>query len=54
MEQYSSKFQELEENNYVLKRDNDGMKSQLRNLMQEKMRMQKGLREYEEDIRELK
>ena len=53
MEKYGSKFEELEENNFVLKRDNDSMKNQLRSAMQEKMRMQKSLREYEDDIREL-
>ena len=54
MEKYSSKFHELEEGNYVLKKDNENMKSQLRNFLQEKMRMQKSAREYEEDIKELK
>lgn len=39
---------------YVLKKDNEGMKVQLRTIMQEKMRMQKSIKEYEEDIRELK
>lgn len=38
----------------MLKKDNDSMKIQLRTVMQEKMRMQKSIKEYEEDIRELK
>ena len=54
MEKYSSKFQDLEESNYLLKRDNDGIKEQLRSVMQERVRLQKGLRESEEDNRELK
>ena len=54
MEKYSSKFQDLEESNYLLKRDNDGIKEQLRSVMQERIRLQKGLKELEEDNRELK
>lgn len=34
MEKYRSKFHNLEETNYVLKKDNDSMKTQLRTVMQ--------------------
>jgi len=34
MEKYGSKLHNLEENNYVLKKDNNNMKTQLRTLMQ--------------------
>lgn len=34
MEKYLAKFNVLEENNYVIKKDNEAMKVQLRTLMQ--------------------
>ena len=51
MEKYSSKFQDMEENNYLLKKDNDVIKEQLRSIMQERIRLQKNMRELEEDNR---
>ena len=47
MERYGNKFHDLEENNYVLRKDNEAMKVQLRGTMQEKLRIQKTLGEYE-------
>jgi chromosome segregation ATPase len=54
MENYGAKFHNLEENNYILKKDNNAMKAQLRTLMQDKMKMQKTIHEHEEDIKELR
>ena len=38
----------------MLKKDNDSMKMQLRNVMQDKMRLARVNRELEEDMKELK
>lgn len=46
MEKYRSKFHNLEETNYVLKKDNDNMKVQLRSAMQDKLRLQKVVKEH--------
>lgn len=54
MEKYLAKFNVLEENNYVIKKDNEAMKVQLRTLMQQKLKMQKSIKDYEDDITELK
>lgn len=54
MEKYGNKFHDLEQNNYILRKENESMKAQLRGLMQEKLRIQKSTSEYEEDIKDLK